>query len=159
MINILTKFILISFLLPFISFGQGYSIPSELYTEKDFDSIERKSDFYGTEKSILSDSILEDTSKTNADILYRMAIILHETGEQNLMICIKMLDMAISQNPSNANYYAVRGIIKYNWGAWSPDYDISEGCSDINNAISLGISTRIRNSETITGILRHPSCK
>ena len=74
------------------------------------------------------------------------------------MICIDMLDLAIAQEPTNANFHAVRGIIKYNWGAWSYDYDIGEGCLDIRKAISLGLSITITNSETITGILDHPSC-
>jgi hypothetical protein len=140
-------------------FGQGLGIESQFYSSnvpemKTWDDIKKY-----WEKEIQNLNVKIKSDKNNPELIYKLVVAKHNSGEQNLVELIKQLDKAISINPNRPKYYAVRGIIKYNWGAWSPDYDIGEGCPDVKKAIKMGLSKNLKSSESIVGVLEHPSCK
>lgn len=141
------------------SFSQGYGIEDNFYPSqvRELDSWYEIKRFWESEIDRISKEI--KIRRDNSELLYQLAIARHNANEQNLIELIELLDKAISMNPKKAKYYAVRGIIKYNWGAWSPDYDIGEGCPDIKKSIALGLSGKLKENESIVGILGHPSCK
>ena len=140
-------------------FGQGLGIENEFYssevpTLKGWDNIKA---FWKGEIVKLEQEIQKKGNKP--ELIYKLTIAKYNSGEQDLMSLIKALDKAISLNSKKSNYYAVRGIIKYSWGAYSPSYDIGEGCPDIKKSIRMGLANNLKNSESIKGVLSHPSCK
>lgn len=140
-------------------FGQGLGIESTFYSSnvpemKTWNDIKKY-----WEKEIQNLNVKIKSDKNNPELIYKLVIAKHNSNEQNLIGLIKQLDKAISTNPNRPKYYAVRGIIKYNWGAWSPDYDIGKGCPDVKKAIKIGLSKDLKSSESIIGVLAHPSCK
>ena len=139
-------------------FGQGIGIESSFYSSnvpemKTWDIIKKY-----WEKEVQNLNVKIKSDNNNSELLYKLAIARHNSNEQDLLELIKLLDKAISINPNRPKYYAVRGIIKYNWGAWSKEYDIGQGCPDVKKAIKMGLSKDLKSSESMVSVLEHPSC-
>lgn len=140
-------------------FGQGLGIESNFYSANvpEMTSWTEMKNYWENEVKTLNAKIA--SNEKNSELIYKLAIAKHNAGEQNLLELIKLLDKAILINPNKPKYYAVRGIIKYNWGAWSKNYDIGQGCPDVKKAIAMGLPEDLKKSESIVGVLEHPSCK
>lgn len=140
-------------------FGQGYGIETNFYSSEvpEMKTWDEMKQYW--EGEVKSQNAKIEANKNDPELLYKLAIARHNTNEQNLLELIDLLNKAITLKSNEPKYYAVRGIIKYNWGAWSQDYDIGESCSDIKKSISMGLSKELKSNESIVGILKHPSCK
>ena len=139
--------------------GQGFNIEPNFYTAAvpETGTWKETKAFWDNEVVRLKAKNVQ--GKAKADVLYALAIALHESGTNDMLELIALLDTAIEMNPLEAKYYAVRGIVKYNWGGYSPDYDLSEGCPDIEKAKTLGLPREMLANESMTDIPKHPNCK
>lgn len=136
--------------------AQGYGIGYEFYP----DSLpqDKLYDQYFWDKEV-EELILEcRESPSDATLLYKLAIAKSYIMNDDLTEIILLLDQAIEIDSTQARFYAVRGIVKYDWGAYSPDYDIAEGCPDVRKALEMDLEEKLKRNEAINGILNHPSC-
>ena len=136
--------------------AQGYGIEYDFYPdpipkEKLYDQ-----DFW--KKKVENLTRKSQESPNDATLLYKLALAKSYVMTNYKTDIILLLDRVIEIDSTQAKFYAVRGIVKYNWGAYSPDYDIAEGCPDIRKALEVGLEEKLRSSEAIRGILNHPSC-
>jgi len=153
--NIIIIYLLV---LPALSIAQGYGVSSDFYIKKVTKKKEFDNQFW--EKQVKKLSRKHSRDSLNPDVLYGLAIAKSRIFDsRDAQESIDLLDRAIAIDSSNAKYFAVRGIIKYDWGVWSEEYTPSDGCEDINKAIDLGLSEKLKQDVAIIGILKHPNCK
>jgi hypothetical protein len=158
MTNIRPFIIICLLVLPAISLAQGYGVSSNFYIKRVSKKKESNNAYWERQVKKLSNKYLNDS--LNTEILYGLAIAKSRIFDtRDAQESINLLDKAIVLDSLNAKYYAVRGIIKYDWGIWSKEYTPSDGCEDINKAIDLGLSAKLKDNEAIIGILNHPNCK
>lgn len=96
--------------------------------------------------------------KPTPELLYRMVIARHNIGDENLLELIEIMDNAITLNPDNPKYFAVRGILKFNWGAYSESFGIESACPDIQKAIGMDLPIELQKSSSIRRIQSHRAC-
>lgn len=138
------------------SLSQGYGVGIEFYPNPIRETKLLDQSFWN--KKVKKLSRKHSRSPNNAELIYKLAIAKSYVLTNDLTDIIVLLDKAINLDSTQAKYYAVRGIVKYDWGAYSPDYDISEGCPDIKKALEFGLIEKLKRNEAINGILNHPSC-
>ena len=138
--------------------AQGYGISNKFYIKQ----VSEKNSFSDAywKKQVKKLSRKSQKNPDNSEYLYALAIAKQRIFDaRDAQESIKLLNKAIELDSTKAKYYAVRGIIKYDWGVWSQEYTPSDGCIDINKAIELGLSEELKNDEAIIGIPTHPNCK
>jgi|SRR5690554_1225814 len=147
---------MIIILLGQFTLAQGYGVKQDFYPDSIPEGKLYDQDFWKEKSEVLSKE--SEESPNDPMLLYKLAIAKSNVMSNDLTDVILLLDKAIEIDSTQAKIYAVRGIIKYDWGAYSPDYDISEGCPDIRKSLEMGLEDRLKNNEAIIGILNHPSC-
>jgi hypothetical protein len=136
--------------------AQSYGVGQEFYSDSIPEGKLHSQDYWKEKTNELSKE--NEESPNNPMLMYKLAIAKSHVMSIDLMESIHLLDKAIKIDSTQAKFYAVRGIIKYDWGAYSPDYDIAEGCPDIRKSLEMGLEERLKTNEVIIGILKHPSC-
>jgi hypothetical protein len=136
--------------------AQGYGIGIEFYPDPIPEGKLFNQDFW--EKKVKKLARKSRKSPNDARLLYKLAIAKGYVITNDMTDIIMLLDSAIEVDSTQAKFYAVRGIVKYDWGAYSPDFDIAEGCPDIRKALEMGLKENLKSNEAINGILNHPSC-
>ncbi|XOV66280.1 MAG: hypothetical protein ACFHU9_11640 [Fluviicola sp.] len=135
--------------------GQGYGVDDIFYPYRVKKAKSLDTSFWEKQAKKLS---RKAKKKKGAELLCALAIAKTHINSNDLTESINLLDQAIQLDSLNAEYYAVRGIIKYDWGVYSQDYNVSESCSDILKALELGLDSTLHNNTAIAGILSHPAC-
>jgi hypothetical protein len=144
--------------LPVLSFGQGYGVSSEFYIKRVSKKNEINNEYWEKQIKKLSRKYSKDS--LNPEILYGLAITKSRVFDsRDAQESIDLLNKAIAIDNSKAKYYAVRGIIKYDWGVWSKEYSPNDGCNDIKKALEIGFEPKLQKNDAIIGILYHPDCK
>jgi hypothetical protein len=153
------KILLLTFVSLFFvqfSFAQGFGVGVEFYPDQIPQGKEYDQKYW--KKKVKQNNRKCRKYPNNETLLYKCAIAKSYILTNDMTEIIDLLDRAIQLDSLQPKFYAVRGIIKYDWGAYSPDYDIAEGCPDIRKALEMDLEEKLKHNEAINGILNHPSC-